>query len=283
MKTTHLVVIILSLIWGSTWLAIKVGLGHMSPFYFAALRFVIASAILLPFALRRGKLNVGLSPFMILVTGLLLIPVPYGLAYWGARFISSGLTAVLFSSLPIFVAVFSMWLLPNEKLSPLGAAGLCLGIAGIGVIYSDDLAVSGLLSSAGVITILAGTVISAAGIVLVKKNASSYDPIALCTCHFLLGAVILLPLAMIFEDWSAVEFNLPSVLSLFYLALFGSGLAFALYYWLLKKMDVAKASLLVYVTPVIAIYLGWAILDEVITLQIFLGTVLVLGGIKLAS
>jgi len=283
MKKTHIVIVILALIWGSTWLAIKVGLGFIPPFYFAAMRFIIASAVLFPLALKGGKLNPGISPFLVLLTGLLLIPVPYGLAYWGAQFISSGLSAVLFSSLPIFVAVFSMWLLPGEKLTRSNGVGLLLGITGIGVIYFDDLAVSDFLSSVGVLTIILGTIISAVGLILVKKNASSSNPVALSAFHHLLGAVFLLPLAFVFEDWSAVEFNRASILSLFFLAIFGSGLAFALYYWLLKSMDVTKASLLVYVTPVIAAYLGWIFLDEVVTLQMVIGTGLVLGGIKLAS
>jgi len=283
MKKTHLAILVLTLIWGSTWLAIKVGLGLMPPFSFAAMRFVIASSVLLPFALKTGRGRIGMNLPMVLFTGLLLIPVPYAITYWGAQYISSGLTAVLFSTLPIFVAVFSMFLLPEEKLSGLKGLGLALGFSGILIIYFDDIAVGDYHASLGVGAVLLGSITSSVGIVLVKRDSHRYNPIMLTAIHFLIGAVVLLPLAALTEEWSDVVFNRSSVLSLLFLSLCGSAFAFSLYYWLLTKMHVTKVSLLVYATPIIATYLGWVFLDEGITLQIALGTILVFGGIKLAS
>jgi drug/metabolite transporter (DMT)-like permease len=283
MKKTHLSISLLAIIWASTWLAIKVGLGDIPPFHFAAMRFIIASAVLLPFALKAGKRGLRFSPFMIILTGLIVIPIPYAIVYWGAQYISSGLTAVLFSTMPIFIALFSIWLLPDEKLSGPAGLGLAIGFLGILLIFLDDIMLEGERSSMGVAACLIGTITSSLGVVLIKRNSARYDPLSLTAVHFLIGAVFLIVLSMFTEEWSEVNFTISSVLSLFYLALFGSSIAFALYYWLLTKMDVNRVSLLVYVTPVIAVYLGWVFLKEVITLQVAIGTALVFAGIKLAT
>jgi len=283
LEKTYLVLALLSLVWGSTWLAIKVGLGSMPPFYFAALRFVVASSVLLPIVLAREARQTGPGYATTFFTGLLLIPLPYALVYWGAQYIPSGMTAVLFSTMPIFVAVFSRWFLPGERVTAANCAGLLLAMSGILLIYSNDITAGGSFSSLGIASVLAGSVTSSLGVVLLKRRSSDYDPVRLTTVHFVIGAVFLSALGGLLEEWSEVEFTASSMAALLYLSVIGSSLAFVLYYWLLTKMEATRASLLVYVTPIVALYLGWAFLGEPVTARMAAGSAFVLGGIKLAS
>jgi drug/metabolite transporter (DMT)-like permease len=282
-KKTHLSIALLSFIWGSTWLGIKVGLADMPPFLFAGLRFVLASAALLPFLPRGGVKNPDLSPLAVVITGVLIIPAPYALVYWGTQYVSSGLTSVLFSTMPIFVALLSGLIITGEKFSPASCVGLVLGFCGVLLIYLDDIALVGERASLGILAVLGSSVTSALGIVLLKRLCPAYEPIRLTLIHFLLGALLLIPLGLFTEDWREAHLTAASMLSLLYLSLVGSSLAFALYYWLLTKMDATRVSLLVYATPVVALFLGWLFLHESITLQVALGSALVIGGIKLAS
>lgn len=283
MKREYSAIVFLSLVWGSTWLAIKLGLDYFSPILYAGMRFVVAAAVMLPMAVRAGRGSLSMPLWLVVLTGLLLIPLPYGIAYWGAQYISSGMTAVLFASLPIFVGLFSIWFLPEENLTGVTVLGLAVGFLGIYLIFSDDLMIEGLRALMGAAAVLVATFVSSLGVVIIKRNSDSFDPITLTAAHFLLGAVVLVPLGLIAESWGDLQFTAVSVTALLYLALIGSATAFALYYWLLTRMDATKVSLLVYVTPVIAVYLGWAFLGEMITARVLLGTALVFGGIKLAS
>jgi drug/metabolite transporter (DMT)-like permease len=283
MKREHLAIVFLSVVWGSTWLAIKLGLDYFPPVLYAGMRFVVASAVLLPLAIKAGRKSLTMPPGLVVLSGFLLIPLPYGVAYWGAQYISSGLTAVLFATLPIFVGLFSIHFLPEERLTWMSILGLAVGFLGIYLIFVDDIMIEDLRAMMGAGAVLTASIVSSLGVVIVKRNAFSFRPVSLTAVHFLLGAVVLVPVGLFTESWSDLQFTPVSVTALLYLALIGSGTAFALYYWLLTRMEATRVSLLVYVTPVIAVYLGWMFLGEMITPQVVLGTALVFGGIKLAS
>ena len=137
--------LLLTVVWGTTWAVIRVGLAGIPPFTGVALRFAVAGLLLLAVAPRLG-VRFGRSRRELLLwvsNALLSFCVSYSVVYWSEQYIPSGLTAVLFATNPLFVAVVAHFLLPGERLGPAAALGLLLGFAGVALIFSDDLRLLG--------------------------------------------------------------------------------------------------------------------------------------------
>src|ERR1044072_5227246 len=137
----RLVWLLLCLIWGTTWLFIKLGLEDLPPLTFAGIRFVIATAIVFVLiAIRRISLPTRKRDWILLaVTGVLSFTLNYGLVFWGEQYISSGLAAILQSTLPAFGLIIAHFYLPRERLTLLKILGVVLGVFGVGVIFSNQL------------------------------------------------------------------------------------------------------------------------------------------------
>ena len=140
-----------STIWGSTWLAIKLGLKTVPPFLSAGLRFVLASTILLTIVrVREGSIPKTREARIVYASmGLLSFTIPFALVYWGTQFIPSALGSILFAAYPFWVALFSILLLPNERMNAYKAAGIAIGFIGLVVVFSRDLEWTGSSSLSG--------------------------------------------------------------------------------------------------------------------------------------
>src|SRR5215203_5554111 len=166
----RLVWLVLCGIWGSTWLFIKLGLEDLPPFTFAAIRFIIACAILfLLIRIRRLPLpRAGRDWILLAITGVLAFGVNYGTVFWGEQYISSGLAALLQATIPVFGLVFAHFHLPGERLSWTNIGGVVLGVCGVGVVFFNQLAVSGRQAVAGCVALIVGSMAAAYSNVLVK-------------------------------------------------------------------------------------------------------------------
>lgn len=274
----------LSIIWGTTWLFIKLGLEDLPPVSFAAARFVIAATILLLVMIAQGTRFPRLRRDWLLLaaTGMLAFTVNYGLLFWGEQHISSGLAAVLQATIPAFGLVIAHYHLPDERITLLKLCGVGLGIAGVAVIFSDQLQIAGRLALWGSVAVVLGALAVAYANVLVKAHGRHLHPATLAAGQMLCGLVPLLLFGIIIEG-NPLKFRWTplAVGSLLYLALVGSVIAFLLYYWLLKHMDVTKTMLISFVTPPVAIALGWLVLGEKLMWRTALGGVCILLGITL--
>ena len=272
----------LCLIWGSTWLFIKLGLEDLPPFTFAGIRFVIAVAILATIiAIRRLSLPVtGCDWLLLLVSGVLAFCVNYGLLFWGEQYISSGLAAVLQSTIPAFGLVIAHFYLPGEKMTPAKIVGIVLGVIGVAVIFSNQLDVAGPKALAGCAALIVSSMGAAYSNVLVKAYGKHLDPAILAGGQMFFGMI---PLLLIGITWEGSPLNFHwtpmAVVSLFYLAITGSVVAFLLYYWLVQNMDVTNTMLIALVTPVIAVTLGMIVLDEELHWRTLLGALMIISGI----
>ena len=134
---SRIVWLVLCIIWGSTWLFIKVGLSDLPPLTFAGIRFVIASAILcLIIRVRRIALPTTKSDWWLLaITGVLAFSLNYGLIFWGEQYISSGLASLLQATIPAFGLVIAHFYLPTERMTPAKIVGITLGVLGVGVVF----------------------------------------------------------------------------------------------------------------------------------------------------
>jgi len=284
MKQALIVWLILSFIWGSTWSFIKVGLRDLPPITFAATRFLIAAAILwLIVVLRRAAIpRTGRDWLIIAWTGMIAFTVNYGLIFWGEQYITSGLAAVLQATIPAFGLVIAHYYLPAERMTMRKLAGVGIGIAGVGVIFYDQLKIEGAAAFWGSVAIVISSVCVAYSNVLIKAHCRHLDPATLAGGQMICG---LAPLLVFGALWEGNPFLLrwtePAIISILYLALVGSALAFLLYYWLVRKIEVTKTMLIALVTPVIALLIGRITLDEQVSWRVGTGSAAILSGISL--
>ena len=280
----RLVWLLLCCIWGSTWLFIKLGLEDLPPFTFAGIRFVIAVVILAAIvALRRLSLpKTSRDWLLLMISGILAFCVNYGLLFWGEQYISSGLAAVLQSTIPAFGLVIAHFYLPGEKMTPVKILGVVLGVIGVAVIFSNQLAVAGPRALAGCAALMVSSIGAAYSNVLVKTYGKHLDPAILAGGQMFFG---LIPLLLIGIPWEGSPLNFHwtpmALVALFYLAIVGSVVAFLLYYWLVQNMDVTKTMLIALVTPVVAVTLGMLVLNEELHRRTLLGGLMIISGIAI--
>lgn len=280
----RLVWLVLCVIWGSTWLFIKLGLEALPPLTFAAFRFVISCAIIFAIIrIRRIQLPRARADWILLaITGTLSFGLNYGLVFWGEQYISSGLAALLQATLPAFGLVFAHIHLPAERLSWARIGGVVLGVCGVAVVFSNQLAVSGTMALAGCVALILSGMFAAYSNVLVKAYGKNMDPAILTAGQMLFGLLLLLVVAIPLEGnplryhWTPV-----ALIALLYLAVVGTVIAFLLYYWLVLNIDVTKSMLIALVTPVVAVLLGMIVLDEQIGWRTLAGGTMIMLGIAL--
>ncbi|MDQ3918711.1 MAG: EamA family transporter [Acidobacteriota bacterium] len=280
----RVVFLLLCCIWGSTWLFIKLGLRDLPPVSFAAARFVLASAVLFGIvAARRMRVpRTAREWTLIAVTGVLAFTLNYGLLFWGEQHVSSGLAALLQATIPVFGMLIAHAYLPGERLTTARMAGALLGVAGVGLIFSNQMEAGGALAAWGSAAIVAGAACVAYANVLVKARGGAFDPAVLAAGQMLCGLVPLLAFGLAFEGnpfkfrWTTL-----AVVSLLYLTLVGSVAAFLLYYWLVRRIDVTKTMLIPLVTPLAAVVLGVLVLGESLTWRTLAGGALIMAGIAL--
>jgi len=274
----------LCLIWSSTWLAIKFGLRDLPPVSFVAIRFVIAVAVLLAISIGRVRLlprNRG--DFMLLAwTGVLMFCVNYALLFWAELYVSSGLSAVLQGTIPIFGMVFAHFIIPSEPLRAARIAGALVALGGVAVICSRLLDFGGLLAFWGGVGIVLGAAGAALSNVYLKARAIRLAPAMIAAWQMIFGLVPLIVVGLWLEGnplhfhWTA-----RATFCLFYLAIPGSAFAFLLLYWLMPRMSVTNLQTISFITPPGAVLFGWLLGGESFSLWSLTGGALVLIGVWL--
>ncbi len=279
---TALVYVVICLIWGSTWLAIKIGLSDAPPFTTAALRFILSTSILGGMSLVRkytyprdikGLLHLGYP-------GLYMYGLSYAFVYFGQQFVNSATSAILFASFPFFVAVFSWSKYRKEKLSLKAWGGMALGFLGVGAISYDSLQTSNDIFL-GTILVLMASASAAYGVVIHKQKHSDVNIVVAANVQMICGGLLLIVMALSLESWSDFTVTTATVGSIVYLAVFGTVVTFLGYYWLLKRTRVTVVSLIAFITPLIAILLGILLAEEQLAPLIVAGSCMILAGVLL--
>jgi drug/metabolite transporter (DMT)-like permease len=282
---TWAVLALLILIWSTTWAVIRVGLRGIPPVTGVALRFAIASAVLLAlapvFGVRLGRRPNELRIWWI--NTFLTFTIPYGILYWSEQWLPSGLAAVIFATTPLVTALAAHFALPAERLTARSVLGVLVGFGGIAVLYSGDFqALGGGQVARAAAVMLIAPVCAALSNVAVKRWGGGIHPLSISAVPMAAAAVLMGALSRIVEAGRPVTFNTPAVLALLYLGLVGSALPFTLYFWLLRREAATRMSMINYATPVLAVAIGVFFLNEPFTLRIVLGSALVLLGVGLA-
>ena len=280
-----LVWVVTCLIWSTVWLFIKIGVRDVPPVSFAAMRLVIAILVMVPVTLAsRTPLPKAPRDWRLIAgTGVILLGLNYALLNWGLQFVSSGLTAVLQAMTPAFALVFSHYLLHDEPMTVRKVAGLGMGIAGIGIIFWDQLTFGDQRAFAGAVSVTLGAVCVAFAYVMIRRGGRHLRPAVITSGQMVAAFVPLLIYASVVEgNPLALQWTRPALGSVVYLALAGSVLAAWLNYWLLSRVGAVNLLIMGLVEPVIAILLGAWILGESMSMRASLGGVVILASVWLA-
>jgi drug/metabolite transporter (DMT)-like permease len=276
------------LIWGSTWLVIKIGLRDLPPFHLAAARMALACLLMAPFAFAKGVPAPSRGERRwIAVCGILQIGVAYAFVFTASQWIPSSLAALLFCTFPIWVGLFGHWLLRDEPLTPSTVGASVLGLAGVAVIEGPDVARAlhsrpGPLLTGGLL-VLGSAIVSAIANVLNKRHFGAVSPYRNVWGQTLWGSGLLVLLALIFERDAPLRWTPSALGALLYLSVFGTAIAFAALFWLIPRVPVAVIGTIPLTDTVIAIVLGALILGEKLGLRVLFGGTLILAGVLAAT
>lgn len=271
---------LICLIWGSTWLAIKVGLVGVPPFLAAGLRFLLSTLIVgAVLAARRARIRLTRDDKVCIVSlGLFVFWLDYAAVYWAETRISSGLTAILFSTMPLMTTLMSAYWTRTERLSGRKVVGILVGVAGTALLFWPHEHL-GLSQALGMLSALGGCLCAAINLVMMKKHGRHGDPFVLNFFGMGLGTACLLAMSFAMETQSGVAWSRSNVLALCYLSVFGSVVAFSAYYYLIKVMDATIVSMSTLIIPIVALALGRAFLHETVTPTAVAGIATTLVGV----
>jgi drug/metabolite transporter (DMT)-like permease len=272
------------LIWGSTYLAIRFVIESLPPFFMAGTRFVVAGAILYVWAklrsdsARESKRHWG-SAFVI---GGLMLLGGHGAVVWAEQSMPSGLVSLLIATVPLWM-VFMYWVRGGSKPSLRIAGGLALGFAGVALLVGG---LEGLGESqvdiVGAAIVVFGAFLWANGSLYSRSAKLPSSPLLATAMQMIAGGTSLLVASLVVGEWSRVRLDLVSVRSMVawvYLVVFGALVAFTSYIWLLKVASPARVSTYAYVNPIVAMFLGWALANELLTTRNILAAAIILTSV----
>ena len=278
-KRYALLTSIVALVWGGSFIAIKIGVENIPPISLAFLRFAIASPFMLILSMiwKRSRINIKELPMLIAIalTGVTLL---YILQFTGVKYTSATNASLLINTNVLFIAIFS-WIFLKEPFSYRKLAGVLLGFAGaVLVILNGSLSLS--LSSIGDILIIFSAICWAIYSILGKKMLKNYDAFSLTTYAFIIGTILFVP--FIYKDIWRLEISFTGWLIILYLSLICSVFAYVAWYYVLEKANATEVAIFLNLIPVFAMIMAHFILGEKITPYTLIGAVFIIYAIYLA-
>ncbi|HET9476941.1 MAG TPA: DMT family transporter [Dehalococcoidia bacterium] len=274
--------LILGCTWGASFLFIKVIVEDVSPVELVAGRLFFGALSVLAFIVvtkHEFRWTPGI-PQKMAVQAVASNIIPFWLISWGEQHIDSGTASVLNSTVPIFTAVFAAMFLLEERFTAGRLVGLLLGFAGIIVLTGDDALRITDSDVLGQLAVVGAAVCYGAAAVYSRTLLRQNDPVTLSALQLMLGTVFCVPLVIALEGAPAYgALGLDAWGSLLALGLGGTGLAYIVYLWLIEHTGSVRASLVTYIVPVIALFLGWAVLDESLGVNVIAGAALIVFGV----
>ncbi|MDI2124855.1 DMT family transporter [Yinghuangia seranimata] len=266
----------MSIVWGVSYLFIKIAVDEMSAPVVVVSRTAIAAIVLVPLALRRRAFDALRGRFKIVaLLAMTHVTGPFLLITYGEVHISSSLTALLIASQPIMIALIALKIDASERVTGPRAVGLAVGLGGVATLVGFDLTGDRLgLLGAGMV--LLASLGYACSTLIVKRKLSDVPPLGIVASTMSITTVVLLPLAI-----ATAPTSMPSGKALGSLAALGlvcTALAFLAFYQLIAEAGAGRAALITYINPVVAVLLGVLVLDEKLTWSIVAGTALILAG-----
>ena len=274
------------IIWGTTYLALRVGVTQFPAFLFSMIRFLIAGPVLILFMLTIGKAEWPDKKTLInqAVAGFFMITVGVSVVGWGEMYVSSGVAAVICSVMPIWTILINLIVSKDERPNWLIVLGLATGLGGIILIFSEYLTeFSDSNYVIGIVMTFLANLCWAIGSIWTKKKNQNTNPFLNAGLQMLFGGLLLIPFSLILDDYSSVQWSGEIIYTLAYMIVVGSIGAYACYSYAIKKLPMTIVSLYAYINPIVAVILGWLILNEKLNLRIGLAIFITITGIYLVN
>lgn len=270
------------LLWGTTYLAIRVALESVPVALLAGLRWTAAGAILAIAVRMSGQaLPAPRTWPSLALLGFLMSVVGNGLVVWAEQYVASGLAAVVVAMVPFWTVAIEAALPEGERLSSRTIAGLTLGFTGILVLVWPELTTSGVGDGfvMGMIALQIACLGWALGTSFTKRKQLGLHPLASSAYQMIFGGLILTAIGTVTGEWARLAFTSRTAFAMVYLVIFGSIVGYSSYVYALRHLPVATVSLYAYVNPIIAVILGSLLLSEPFTPRVVVAAALVLSGI----
>lgn len=275
---------IIYFVWGSTFLAIRVGVREVPPFLLAAMRFLVAGVVLVAWMRAKGTAFPRVCEwFSAIFLAVLIFVFDYGLLFWAERRVPSGIAAVMMATIPVFMAISEILILRTQQLTFRLSAALLVGVGGVAVLVSRGLSFRDTpIDTIGAIALIVASVSWSIGSTLTRKLPLPSDKAMSSGAQMLAGGVLLTLTAAILGEFRGFHLQAVSMkawLALAYLIGAGSIVAYTAYVWLINNESPTKVGTYAYVNPVIAVLVGYFLGGEALTLRTIVGTGLVLVSV----
>ncbi len=273
--------------WGTTYLAIRVGLETLPPLLFAGMRFMAAGLLLFVFVffVQRARLPKGKEWLHQMLIGLMLLGIGNGMVVIAEQWVPSGPAALLVATSPFWVVGLERLLKNGERSTKRTLIGLLLGFLGLIVLMAPNL--TGLnvntLYLVGAVAIQLACASWAAGSVFSKHHQTNLSPFMAAAVQMLIAGVAMTLVGTTIGEWHSLHFSTRSFYALIYLIVFGSIVAFGSYTYAIQKLPLSIVSTYSYINPVIAVLLGWLILSETLSVRVIVAMAIILGSVALVK
>jgi drug/metabolite transporter (DMT)-like permease len=279
------IVLALGVMWGSSYLFIKLAVDSFGTFTLIAFRLLIGAAFLwLVVVMSRTTLPRDRRIYgHLLVMAVINITIPFALITWAEQSVDSALAAIINATVPLFVLVIAPMFLPDEPIRVNGVVGLAVGFMGVVLIVSPGLT-SADGNPLGELALLGSSVTYAIGNVYNRRNVRGLAPLVPAVFQVTFALIIVAVLALVLErPWETAQPDAEAWFSVIWLGIFGSGMAYLAYFRLLGRWGATRTALVAYLLPVVGIVLGYLVLQEPIGPSLLAGTALITVGVALVN
>ncbi len=275
---------IIYIVWGTTFLAIRIGVHEIPPFIFGGMRFLIAGGVLYAWMIAKGEPSPTARQWMSAsAIAVFIFVLDYGLLFWAERRVPSGVAAVMLATIPAFMALAEIIFLGTQKLTIRLALALLIGLGGVAVLMSRSLNLAGApVDTKGAIALIVGAISWSIGSALTRKVSLPASKVMSSGSQMLVGGLFLgITGAGLgeFRGFHPADVSLGAWLALFYLIVAGSIIAFTAYVWLIHHESPTKVGTYAYVNPVVAVIVGYFLGGEELGVRTILGTLFVLTSV----
>jgi drug/metabolite transporter (DMT)-like permease len=281
---TLLAFAVIYFVWGSTYLAIRVGVSEVPPFLLAAMRFLVAGLVLYGWKIAQREPSPNARQWRsVSFLAVLIFVIDYGLVFWSEQRVPSGIAAVMMATIPAFMALSEIIFLRTQRLTVRLSLALLIGIGGVAVLMSRSLNLGGApIDTVGAVALIIASMSWSVASILTRKLPLPPSKVMSSGAQMLVGGVFLALTAAAlgeFRDFHPLAVSRGAWLSLLYLIVAGSIIGFTAYVWLLHHESPTKVGTYAYVNPVVAVLVGYFLGGEALGLRTVLGTLLVLVSV----
>lgn len=273
------------ILWGTTYLAIRIGVTDLPPMLFAGVRWLVAGLILLSFLkIKKYQLPSLKEIRHIAVIGILLLGFGNGLVVLGEKWVPSGLAALIITTVPLWVVIIEAFIPGAPRINMQIILGLLIGFAGVVLIFWGNLgAVYGSAFITGAVCLAIAVFTWACGSVYSRYYPLKIHPLMSSAVQMLIAGPLQILLGLLLGESKGLTIELNGTLALIYLIMFGSLIGYTSYIYAISHLPVSFVTTYAYINPVIALFLGWLILDEKLSFTIILSAAVIFAGVALVK